>query len=143
MAIVEVKSSVRDINPNSEPIRTQEGAQMAAWICQHPPPPSQLTPGRTFTRLLVSQDRENIYLTFAKFNSSYVHYICDDILSPKLSAPLGKQPSTESKFLTMYEYGPFDTGKDNHMDSLGQILLAFSIREWDIREASRKPQTKR
>lgn len=38
------------------------------------------------SRLLVSQDRENIYLTFAKFNSSYVHYICDSILSPKLSA---------------------------------------------------------
>ena len=49
MAIVEVKPCIRDINPNSEPIRMQEGAQMAAWICQHPPPPSQLTPGRTFT----------------------------------------------------------------------------------------------
>jgi hypothetical protein len=49
MAIVEVKPCIRDINPNSDPIRMQEGAQMAAWICQHPPPPSQLTPGRTFT----------------------------------------------------------------------------------------------
>lgn len=34
----------------------------------------------------------------------------------------------------MNEYGPFNIGKDNHMDSLGQILLAFTIRACEIKE---------
>lgn len=84
------------------------------------------------SRLLVSQDRENIYLTFAEFNSSYVHYIRETTPGPNVSTPRGKKPSTGSNFLKMNEYGPFNIGKDNHMDSLGHILLAFTIRACEI-----------
>ncbi|KAJ5517324.1 hypothetical protein N7527_008884 [Penicillium freii] len=62
MAIVEVKPFPRDTDPNDS-IRMQESAQMAAWICQHPPTPAELTSGSKFSRLLVSQDRHHIYLT--------------------------------------------------------------------------------
>lgn len=48
MAIVEVKPCIRDISPSTDSIRMQEGAQMAAWICQHPPPLSELSSDRKF-----------------------------------------------------------------------------------------------
>ncbi|KAJ5420187.1 hypothetical protein N7465_002706 [Penicillium sp. CMV-2018d] len=152
MAIVEVKPFPRDTDPNDS-IRMQESAQMAAWICQHPPTPAELTSGSKFrclhSRLLVSQDRHHIYLTFAEFDAGYVHYIRDTPLSPKLPTHLSKRPSTppsqrssaELSFLKMNEYGPFDIGNESHMDSLGQILLAFSRRAYEIREkADSKPQ---
>ncbi|KXG51572.1 uncharacterized protein PGRI_089650 [Penicillium griseofulvum] len=142
MAIVEVKPSIREQTLETDAIRMQEGAQMAAWISQHPPTPSELTPGGIFSRLLVSQDRHQIYLTFAEFDTDYVHYICDTTSSPKLSTPLGKKPSTppsqipppKLSFLKMNEYGPFDIGIESHMSSLGQIVLAFSCRACEIRK---------
>lgn len=103
MAIVEVKPCIRDINPNSEPSECKRALRWLRGFASTPHHPlSWLQDGHSResfekikemdqltiynSRLLVSQDRENIYLTFAKFNSSYVHYICDSILSPKLSA---------------------------------------------------------
>lgn len=82
--------------------------------------------GFVYSRLLVSQDRESIYVTFAEFNSSYVRYIRESPPVPNLSNPLDNK-STGTSFLKMNEYGPFDIGTDNHMSSLGLILLAFCI----------------
>lgn len=48
MAIVEVKPCIRDAYPSTDPIRIQEAAQMAAWICQHPPPLSELSSEQKF-----------------------------------------------------------------------------------------------
>lgn len=47
MAIVEVKPFSRDTDPDDS-TRKQESAQMAAWICQHPPTPAELTSGSKF-----------------------------------------------------------------------------------------------
>lgn len=41
---------------------------------------------------------------------------------------------TGSSFLKMNEYGPFNIGTDNHMSSLGLILLAFCIGACETKE---------
>ena len=53
MAIVEVKPSTRDPEIGVNPTRMQESAQMAAWICQHPPTLSELT-SRGIFRYVIS-----------------------------------------------------------------------------------------
>ncbi|CAG8885914.1 unnamed protein product [Penicillium egyptiacum] len=115
MAIVEVKPCIHPKDPSSDP--PNAGGRSDSCV-DLPAPPATLS----------AYSRSEIQASI-----------------PKQSAPLGKKPSTASNFLTMHEYGPFDTGKDNHVDSLGQILLAFSIRAWQIRkeEASAKVQMKR
>ncbi|KAF4457457.1 hypothetical protein F53441_507 [Fusarium austroafricanum] len=113
-AIVEVKPFVRNASAATlDGVRMQETAQMAAWIAQHPPLP---TKSNTFTRLLVSQDRGEVYLIIADFNLQYVECIC----APGRN---GDKPS----FLEMNEYGPFFVEDPDHMKQLGTILLAVSI----------------
>lgn len=72
------------------------------------------------SRLLVSQDRHQIFLTLAQFDADYVDYICDNTAA--------SMPPTQPSFLQMREYGPFDTVIDSHMKSLGRVLLAFCLR---------------
>ncbi|KAJ5159105.1 uncharacterized protein N7500_008756 [Penicillium coprophilum] len=131
MAIIEVKPYIRGIHPAIDLIRMQRGGQVAAWICQHPPPPSELTsdPSRTFRPII-------------SFNSEYVHYIRETFPGPNISTPLGKITPTArsqesppgSKFLKLNEYGSFFVGNESHMVSFGLILLAFAIRECEIRD---------
>ncbi|KAI1127192.1 hypothetical protein F5Y10DRAFT_243355 [Nemania abortiva] len=117
-AIVEVKPCTRSSKPKE--IRWQEAAQMAAWICSHPPSAGELLEMREKNkkarRLLVSQDMCEIYLTLAEFDADYVDYVC------------GKDTEIQS-FLRMNEYGPFDTRLSKQMKALGHLLLAFTINE--------------
>ncbi|CAH0038854.1 unnamed protein product, partial [Clonostachys rhizophaga] len=110
--IVEVKPFLREPIPAVyAKIRMQETAQMAAWIAMHPPPLSHTM----HRRLLVSQDREDIYLIVATFNDDYVQYI-----SHRNSTP---SKSTKS-FLVMQEYGPFSVYNHDLMSQLGRTMLA-------------------
>jgi hypothetical protein len=68
----------------------------------------------TNRRLLVSQDRHEIYLTFARFSSGYVKYLKEGI---KEGEP----------FLLMHEFGPFDIKHMRHMKKLGETILAFTL----------------
>jgi hypothetical protein len=71
----------------------------------------------------VSQDRHEVYLTFATFDKDYVEYV-----SRNLDAEVG--PSEESNsgpFLRMNEFGPFDTTNKSHMKCLGYYVLALQI----------------
>jgi len=62
----------------------------------------------------VSQDRHEIYLTFARFDSKYVRYLRDG--------------SKEDKpFLKMHEFGPFRTKNSTHMQKVGETILAFTL----------------
>lgn len=70
------------------------------------------------SRLLVSQDRHQIFVTLAQFDSDYVNYIRDNVP--------GDRP-TRLSFLQMKEYGPFGIDSSSHMDALGQLLLAFCL----------------
>jgi hypothetical protein len=75
------------------------------------------------SRLLLSQDRHEIYLTFACFDAEYVAYICDTTESNRKA----RTPS----FLQMQEYGPFDTSVASHMRGLGELVLAFCLQSCD------------
>ncbi|RSL86763.1 hypothetical protein CEP52_015740 [Fusarium oligoseptatum] len=132
-AIIEVKPMPRHHKVTIKKIRMQETAQMAAWIAAEPPktatmPRSQqqlkLGSGskskkaavkpKVHRRLLVSQDRHQIFLIVATFDDEYVHYISGD-------------DDNAQSFLVMQEYGPYDVGKREHMDVLGGIMLAISM----------------
>ena len=66
----------------------------------------------------MSQDRHEIYLTFARFDSKYVRYLRDG--------------SKEDKpFLKMHGFGPFRTEGRTHMQRIGEIILAFTLQMSD------------
>lgn len=65
-------------------------------------------------RLLVSQDRHQIFLIVATFDDDYVHYMSGD-------------DDTGQSFLVMQEYGPYDAGDRKAMLVLGGIMLAISM----------------
>ncbi|KAF2969049.1 hypothetical protein GQX73_g4471 [Xylaria multiplex] len=108
-AIVEVKPYTR--KSKSVRIGMQEAAQMAAWIASDPPHRRE---GAEYSRVLISQDYEEIYIIIAKFDRDYVDYI------------RGK-PFEKTSFLKMQAYGPFITGDYDQMSCLGHLLLAFMI----------------
>ncbi|KAK7426108.1 hypothetical protein QQZ08_007418 [Neonectria magnoliae] len=81
LAIIEVKL-YRRFRPkaNTAPIRIQEGAEMAAWISTEArkglfPPRSDKT---IYRRLLISQDFNQVFLTIAEFDESYIRCISGD-----------------------------------------------------------------
>ena len=85
------------------------------------PPPSLIKLLLTFAstrRLLISQDRGEIFLTFASFDKPYVAYI------QGRSTPQHGEPES---FLRMHEFGPFNTSVADHMRELGYITLAFAL----------------
>ncbi|KAK5637612.1 hypothetical protein RRF57_013327 [Xylaria bambusicola] len=115
LAVIEVKPFTRTRKPDD--IRMQESAQMAAWINQYQPSNTDLE--GNIKRLLISQDRHQIYLNFAVFDADYVDYICD------------KQGINYDKnsFLWMSEYGPFDVGNQSDMSMLGELVLGYTLGE--------------
>lgn len=69
-------------------------------------------------RLLVSQDSNEIYLTVAEFESTYRNYLLFE----------DQDESIERSFMTMYQYGPWNITFKEHMEQLGKLLLAFTLR---------------
>jgi hypothetical protein len=45
--------------------------------------------------------------------------------------PLGDPPS----FMTMHEFGPWNINSKSHMENLGRIVLAFTIRAHEDQKA--------
>lgn len=71
------------------------------------------------SRFLVSQDRDEIYLNFAKYGKKYVAYL------------RGEQKFNENNkesFMTIAEVGPFRTHNLRNMKKLVPILLALTLR---------------
>ncbi|PIG80682.1 hypothetical protein AARAC_007784 [Aspergillus arachidicola] len=112
-AIVEVKPMLRTIH--LERISMQEAAEMVAWIKAEPDPSGFVS--SCGCRVLVSQDRHEVYLTFAEYSENYVKY---------LNNTLGKDESPG--FLTLHGFGPWDTDRAGDMKDLGWILLAIALR---------------
>ncbi|KAK1146285.1 hypothetical protein N8T08_003072 [Aspergillus melleus] len=114
-ALVEVQPVLRQ--KQILKIGMQEAAQMVAWIL------SELEldkdgclnlPGR---HLHVSQDRSEIYITFAEYDDEYINYLRDD-----------SNPDSNLHFLTMHQYGPWGTSNLEDMRDLGKFLLAICLR---------------
>ena len=104
----------------------QEGAQMAAWIASDKDERGcQMTSEGDRRRILVSQDRDEIYVTFATYDESYIEYILqgEKKVNPLRKAVKNITGDKESSFLTMHEYGPFITNAPNHMRYFGWLIL--------------------
>lgn len=73
----------------------------------------------TDRRLLVSQDRHEIYLTFAEFDRSYVDYLAGQ--------DNGKNAKGSPSLMKMKTYGPYEITRHTHMKVLGEFLLGWTI----------------
>jgi len=79
---------------------------------------------------LVSQDKDQIFLTFATFNKEYVDYVLGN-LTVEVRPSKGSNPGP---FLRMNEFGPFLTDSKSHMKCLGYYILAFVLQERGMRD---------
>ncbi|KAL4937073.1 hypothetical protein BDV06DRAFT_216164 [Aspergillus oleicola] len=104
-------------------VEVKEAAQTVAWLKSRPGTHGALNkPGR---RIHVSQDRHEIYIIVAEYDERYLKYLG------------GKDDS--SAFMTMKEYGPWDTGYVVSMKHLGPILVAIALRaESDLEEEKKR-----
>ncbi|PLB55575.1 hypothetical protein P170DRAFT_484535 [Aspergillus steynii IBT 23096] len=120
-ALVEVKPVKRA--KKIVKIVMQEAAQMAAWIKSDPDENGCLNrPGRC-SRLHVSQDRHEIFITFAEYDKEYIKYLNDD------------SDTDDLHFLTLHQFGPWNTTSPARMRDLGKFLLAISLRaQSDMKE---------
>ena len=119
LAILEVKPFLR-LSAISR-IRAQETAQMACWISSEPDPPtsaSSIGPDGAQKRMLISQDKSEVWLTLAEFDESYVEYI-----------RRGTIPHGDKGFLRMQEFGPLEVNNQKHMRRLGHYILAFVLEQ--------------
>ena len=72
------------------------------------------TDGIQFSRLLVAQDRQEIWLVFAEYSAEYASYLHNPSVYTEGAA-----------FLTMQEVGPFAITRRNDMKKVSEIMLAF------------------
>ncbi|MCJ1314308.1 hypothetical protein MMC25_007988 [Agyrium rufum] len=136
-AIIECKARRRYLNSDGAKIRMQESSQMAAWISYHwdanKEPKGLTVPGDlnqgTYSRILISQDRDRIYLIIAEFDDGYRKYICGDSTTD-LNKP--------EDFLVMNEYGPFKTKIRSDMEALGLAIVVLNMEAGDREEEQRK-----
>ncbi|CAG8891060.1 unnamed protein product [Penicillium egyptiacum] len=101
-----------------------ESAQMVAWIKRDTNQPKDVTRCK---RLHISQDRHEVYVTVAKYDERYLNYLDNT------------HPSSENDnrpFLTIRQYGPWNTLENSHIRDLGLILLAISLQADDDRKAN-------
>ncbi|KAL4937352.1 hypothetical protein BDV06DRAFT_227035 [Aspergillus oleicola] len=110
-ALIEVKPVMRSKKRNA--ICMQEAAQIVAWLMTFPDTGGCLNErGR---RIHVSQDRHQIFFLIPEYNNDYLAYL--------------NNPSKDSDaFLTIREYGPFDTREPSHMKQLAPIFVAIVLR---------------
>ena len=65
--------------------------------------------------MLVSQDRREVYLTFATFDDEYVRYVT------------GKAEAKVNTFLRMHQFGPIAISNPQHMRYLAYYVLAITL----------------
>ncbi|KAI9037509.1 zinc finger MYND domain-containing protein [Aspergillus affinis] len=108
-ALIEVNPVTRK-DKNQVQVQIQESSQMSGCIKNDiDAPPDKL-------RVHMSQNRHEIFFTIAKYDSGYVSYL--------KKKPADDQPPS---FLTMHQYGPWNTENAGHMKKLGPILLALAL----------------
>jgi hypothetical protein len=93
----------------------QKSAEMVAWIRKDEREGRKVMDTYTLVslrRLLVAQDRDEIYLVWASYDASYVDY-------------LEQKPTSGNVFMIMNEIGPFKTQHDAHMRQLAEYIGCF------------------
>lgn len=75
----------------------------------------------SYNRLLISQDRHEIFLSVATYTSAYVKYLHGDKQYQD-----GKAQDASS-FLKITEYGPWNIEKHGHMKHLAHVIVEFCL----------------
>ncbi|OXV05752.1 hypothetical protein Egran_06480 [Elaphomyces granulatus] len=104
-AIAECKQNNR--RRESPAVDMQEVAQIVAWIKEYP--------NRTVQRILLSQDRDEIYISFAEYDNNWETYLCS-----------GKVAN--AGFMVVNRFGPWRIGNVSKMRHFAEIILAFSLK---------------
>lgn len=71
----------------------------------------------SYSRILISQDHNEIYVTIAEYERAYLKYLCN------------KVPFEQAGYLTMHRFGPFMTQVKSNMEKLGgflKVLLPYA-----------------
>ncbi|PYH91021.1 hypothetical protein BO71DRAFT_401708, partial [Aspergillus ellipticus CBS 707.79] len=108
-ALIDVKPIIRALT-NQSRIQMQEGSQMASWI------KIDIDAHLEKLRVHVSQNRHEVFITIAEYDKGYVSYL-------RKTPANNEHPS----FLTMHQYGPWNTNNAGDMKKLGPILLALTL----------------
>ena len=85
----------------------------------------------TLSRLPISQDRRQTFITFAECDESYIQYLNNTLPS--------KSPRL---FLKMFEFGPWNTMVRSDMEDIGGILLAIALRAYSDANPSKLSSNK-
>ncbi|RAK98449.1 uncharacterized protein BO80DRAFT_361507 [Aspergillus ibericus CBS 121593] len=109
-AIIEVKPMLRQ--KKKPQILIQESHQIVAGLLTDFRSP--ITQRRNKPRLIISQDRQEIYISLAEYNADYITYL--------LTGEVRNNP-----FLVMRQFGPWNTNSSGAMAELGPILLALTL----------------
>lgn len=72
--------------------------------------------------------RHEIWVIFAVHGQKYLRFLSGDVISP----------DDPESFSTMYEVGPFDTTRADHMRNFGPLVLALALRADHDRERERE-----
>jgi hypothetical protein len=67
---------------------------------------------------MFSQDRHEVYVTFASWHKDYVDYLSKDENKGRI---------TPNSHLTMKTFGPFNTKEARHMKDLAIFVVAFTL----------------
>ena len=67
-------------------------------------------------------------MIFAVHGQKYLRFLSGDVISP----------DDPESFSTMYEVGPFDTTRADHMRNFGPLVLALALRADHDRERERE-----
>ncbi|RDW84141.1 uncharacterized protein DSM5745_04467 [Aspergillus mulundensis] len=122
-ALIEVKAVYR--NRKRAAIRMQEAAQTVAWLASYPEPGDRLNErGR---RIHLCQDRHEVFILYAEYTEKYLEY---------LRTGAGAKSDDPETFLTMHEFGPWDTTDPDRMKHLAPIVVAIAMRAADDLKAS-------
>ncbi|KAJ5963587.1 uncharacterized protein N7479_003463 [Penicillium vulpinum] len=104
-------------------IQMQESAQMVAWIkCD-----DEKAQKAHKMRLHISQDRHEVFVTVAKYDKKYLEYLNNPRPSSDEDED-GDENKENLSFLTMHQFGPWNTLDRSHIRELGPILLAITLK---------------
>ncbi|KAJ5576614.1 hypothetical protein N7535_003540 [Penicillium sp. DV-2018c] len=102
-ALIEAKKRQRTVH--HETILMQEACEVVGWVMNN---------SREMARfkehfMLISQDRHELFITFASIEEAYERYL--------------RNGTDTDSFLVMKTYGPYSTGSCEEMNEFGQIIL--------------------
>ncbi|KAE8153281.1 hypothetical protein BDV25DRAFT_137036 [Aspergillus avenaceus] len=109
-AILEVKKGHR--YDNHDKIRMQETAELVCWLKKSYQPWLEFFHGH---KILISEDGDQVWITFAKPSSTYAQYLSQDT-------------PVEDAFLDMTTYGPYRLDDKRQMKGLCILIAAIVLR---------------